>query len=673
MQPAALRAFDDLDRLSANTIRALAMDAVQRANSGHPGAPLGLADIAHVLWTRDLVFDPGAPEWANRDRFVLSNGHSSMLLYALLHLSGYDLTLEQLREFRQWDSKTPGHPENVLTPGVEVTSGPLGQGFGNSVGLALAERVLAERFNRPGYPLFDHYTYVICSDGDLMEGISHEAASLAGHLRLGRLIAIYDDNEISIDGSTDLSYTEDVPARFRAYGWHVQQIDGHDLFAVATALAAARAETGRPSLIAAHTHIGYGSPNKQDTAKAHGEPLGEDEVRRTKENLGWPWPDQTFVVPPQVVEHYRAAADRGVEAHRNWEGLLAEYAQEYPEEAAQLRAQLAGELPAGWDRDLPEFPSDKPMATRSASGKVLDVLAARIPALIGGSADLTPSNNTKAQGWEPIAPGRYSGRYIHYGVREHAMAACMNGLALHGGLRPYGGTFLIFSDYMRPSVRLAALSHIGVIFVFTHDSIGLGEDGPTHQPIEQLAGLRAIPNLLVVRPADAGETVEAWKLALARRDGPTALALTRQALPVLARSGPGALAPAAGLQRGGYVLSDVADPDTLLLASGSEVHLALAAQALLAARGGRARVISMPCPTLFDRQPLEYREQVLPAGITRRVAVEAAAPLGWERYTGLGGAVIGLERFGASAPYQTIYAHLGLTAERIADTALRLA
>jgi transketolase len=529
----ANRTFTDLDRLSATTIRTLSIDGVQQAECGHPGAPLGLADLAYVLWTRFLRFDPADTHWPNRDRFILSNGHASMLLYSLLHLTGYDLPLDELKRFRQWGSKTPGHPENHLLPGVEATTGPLGQGFANGVGMALAERMLAARFNRPGFPIVDHYTYAICSDGDLMEGISHEAASLAGHLKLGKLIYLYDDNHITIDGSTSLAFTEDAQARFRAYGWHVQQIDGHDMVAVAAALEAAQAERERPSLIAAHTHIGFGSPNKQDTAKAHGEALGADEVRLTKQALGWPWPDQTFFVPDEVRAHMHEAAARAGQAHRDWEALFESYAGEYPAEAAQFRAQMAGELPAGWDRDWPAFPPDKPLATRAASGQVLETLVARVPALVGGSADLTPSNNTRTKDALDVTPANFSGRYLHFGVREHGMAAAMNGIALHGGLRPYGGTFLIFSDYMKPAVRLAALSRLPVIFVYTHDSIGLGEDGPTHQPVEQLAGLRAIPNLWVLRPADATETAAAWRVALARRDGPSALVLTRQALPVL--------------------------------------------------------------------------------------------------------------------------------------------
>jgi transketolase len=662
----ANRTFTDLDRLSATTIRTLSIDGVQQAECGHPGAPLGLADLAYVLWTRFLRFDPADTHWPNRDRFILSNGHASMLLYSLLHLTGYDLPLDELKRFRQWGSKTPGHPENHLLPGVEATTGPLGQGFANGVGMALAERMLAARFNRPGFPIVDHYTYAICSDGDLMEGISHEAASLAGHLKLGKLIYLYDDNHITIDGSTGLAFTEDVQARFRAYGWHVQPIDGHDMVAVAAALEAAQAERERPSLIAARTHIGFGSPNKQDTAKAHGEALGVDEVRLTKQALGWPWPDQAFVVPDEVRAHMHEAAARAGQAHRDWEALFESYAGEYPAEAAQFRAQMAGELPAGWDRDWPAFPPDKPLATRAASGQVLETLVARVPALVGGSADLTPSNNTRTKDALDVTPANFSGRYLHFGVREHGMAAAMNGIALHGGLRPYGGTFLIFSDYMKPAVRLAALSRLPVIFVYTHDSIGLGEDGPTHQPVEQLAGLRAIPNLWVLRPADATETAAAWRVALARRDGPSALVLTRQALPVLPGDG-------AGAERGGYVLADAPDADTLLVASGSEVHIALAAQALLAQQGRRARVVSLPCWELFDAQPRDYRESVFPPSITRRVAVEAAASLGWERYTGSSGAIVALDHFGASAPYKTIYREFGLTPERVAAAALELA
>ncbi|MGH7431939.1 MAG: transketolase [Candidatus Methylomirabilales bacterium] len=660
--------YDELDRLSVTTLRTLAMDAVQQANSGHPGLPMGAADMAYVLCTRFLKHNPVNPAWPDRDRFVLSAGHGCMLLYGLLYLSGYDLSLEEIKRFRQWGSRTPGHSEYGLTPGVETTTGPLGQGFANGVGMALAEAHLAARFNRPGYAVVDHYTYAIVSDGDHMEGISHEAASLAGHLGLGKLVYLYDANGISIDGPTSLAFTEDVAARFVAYGWHVQAIDGHDMVAVEAALHAARAETTRPSLIVARTHIGYGSPNRQDTAKAHGEPLGEEEVRLTKERYGWS-PEAKFYIPEEVVARFRECANKGAVQEDEWRNTLARYAQEHPELAAQFRAALARELPEGWDTDLPNFPTDKPLATRAASGKLLDTLAPRIPTLIGGSGDLTGSNNTLPKGEEAVKRGDFSGRYIHFGVREHAMGGILNGLALHGGLFPYGGTFLIFSDYMRPSIRLAALMHQPVIFVFTHDSIGLGEDGPTHQPVEHLASLRAMPNLVAIRPADATETVEAWRVALSRRDGPTALLLTRQAVPVVDRS---VLAPARGVAKGGYVLADVERPDVILIGTGSEVHLALAAQKLLAQQGVAARVVSLPSTDLFERQPAEYQEAVLPPGVGARVAVEAAATFGWERYVGAYGTVVGLDRFGASAPYKAIFENLGLTAEAVAAAALRV-
>ncbi len=653
---------------AANTIRALAMDAVQKANSGHPGMPMGMADAAAVLWTQFLKHNPVDPAWPDRDRFVLSAGHGSMLLYALLHLTGYDLPLEQLQAFRQWGSRTPGHPERGLTAGVETTTGPLGQGIGNSVGMAMAERWLAARFNRPGLQIVDHFTYVIASDGDLMEGVSHEACALAGHLGLGKLVVLYDDNGISIDGPTSLSFSEDVPARFAAYGWQVQRVDGHDTTAVEAALHAARAEARHPSLIACRTHIGYGSPNRQDTNKAHGEPLGVEEVRLTKERLGWPV-DGSFQVPDDVREFMRRTGDGGVLRQAEWKALFAAYAKTHPDLAEAFLRAMRGELPEGWDREMPTFPADKPLATRAASGAVLDALAPRIRDLIGGSADLTPSNNTLPKGETSITRDDFSGRYIRFGVREHGMGSILNGLALHGGTRPYGGTFLVFSDYMRPAIRLAALMELPVVYVFTHDSIGLGEDGPTHQPIEHLTALRAIPNLLVFRPADAAETVAGWRVALSRGDGPIALILTRQALPVLDRT---RYAPAEGAARGAYVLAEAPDPQLVLIATGSEVSIALEAQALLGAGGLRVRVVSMPCAELFEAQSAAYRESVLPARIRARVAVEAGTTLAWGRYVGLDGAVVGLDRFGASAPYQTIYRELGLTAEAVAEAARRV-
>jgi transketolase len=642
------------------------MDAVQAAESGHPGTPMALADVAVVLWKKFLRHNPGDPNWPNRDRFILSAGHASMLVYSLLHLSGYELPLDEIKNFRQWESHTPGHPENFKTIGVETTTGPLGQGLGNAVGMAIAERWMAAQYNRPGYDVIDHYTYVIASDGDLMEGISHESASLAGHLGLGKLIVFFDDNKITIDGSTELSWSDDVVKRFQAYQWHTQSIDGHDPEAIEEAIRAAQAETGRPSLIAVRTHIGYGSPNKQDTASAHGEPLGEEEIRLTKENLGWPV-DEKFFVPQQAQDYLRP--QQAETWQEEWQACLDSYREAHPELAQQLEAAWLDELPEGWDQDLPEFETGKKLATRAASGKVLGALIPRIPWLLGGSADLTGSNKTKVSGMEHLSAESFEGRYIHYGIREHGMGAAMNGMALHGGVRPYGGTFLIFSDYMRPTIRLAAMMRIPVIYVFTHDSIGLGEDGPTHQPIEQLAGLRAIPNLTIFRPADARETAVGWQVALQRRDSPTALVLTRQGLPTLDREQYGAVQGAA---RGAYVLSDVDDPQVILIGSGSEVHQALEAQALLAEKGVAARVVSMPSWELFEEQPKEYRDSVLPPQVTARVAVEAAATLGWDRHVGQRGIVIGLDRFGASAPYQEIYEHLGITGEAVAAAALQL-
>jgi len=662
---------DSLDTLCINTIRTLAMDGVQKANSGHPGMPMGMADAAYVLWTRFLKHNPSDPAWPDRDRFILSAGHGSMLLYSLLHLTGYDLSLEELMEFRQWGSRTPGHPEYGLTPGVETTTGPLGQGFANGVGMAIAERVLAATFNRPGFPIFDHYTYAIVSDGDLMEGVSHEAASLAGHLGLGKLIYLYDDNGISIEGSTDLTFTEDVAARFRAYGWHVQAVDGYDLQGISAAIRAAQTETARPSLILCRTHIAYGSPNKQDTASAHGAPLGEEEVRLTKEALGWP-ANAHFVVPPEALKVFRLAVGRGREAQACWQTMFDRYTAEYPHEAALLERLWAGRLPEGWQEALPTFsPTDGRLATRKASGAVLNALAAALPTLIGGSADLAPSNVTLLAGYEDFQRGTPAGRNLRFGVREHAMGAVLNGMALHGGLIPYGGTFLVFSDYMRPSVRLAAMMHLPVIYVWTHDSVWIGEDGPTHQPVEHLAALRAIPNLVLIRPCDANETVVAWKTALERRNGPTGLLLTRQPLPVLDR---GEVASAENLARGAYVLRDApgGSPALLLIASGSEVHLALAAQELLAEKGVAARVVSMPSWRLFEAQSRSYREAVFPPAISARLAIEAGVTQGWSRYVGPAGDVMGIERFGASAPRGVLVEKFGFTPEEVVRRAFVL-
>jgi len=662
---------DELHRLCINTIRTLAMDGVQKARSGHPGMPMGMADVAYVLWTRFLKHNPSDPAWPDRDRFVLSAGHGSMLLYGLLHLTGYDLPLGELMRFRQWGSRTPGHPEYGLTPGVETTTGPLGQGFANGVGMAIAERFLAATFNRPGFPIFDHYTYGIVSDGDLMEGVSHEAASLAGHLGLGKLIYLYDDNGISIEGSTDLAFTEDVAARFRAYGWHVQAVDGYDLEGIAGAIRAARAEEARPSLIICHTHIAYGSPNKQDTASAHGAPLGEDEVRLTKEALGWP-AEARFLIPPEALTVFRRAVEQGQDAQARWRALFDQYAREYPEEAALLQRLWSGELPPGWEEALPAFsPADGPLATRKASGVVLNAIAGALPTLIGGSADLAPSNLTLLKGYDGFQRATPAGRNLHFGVREHAMGAILNGMALHGGLLPYGGTFLVFSDYMRPPVRLAAMMRLPVTYIWTHDSVWIGEDGPTHQPVEQLAALRAIPDLVLIRPCDANETAVAWKVALQRRDGPTGLLLTRQSVPVLDRSDK---ASAEGLERGAYVLRDApgGPPDLILIASGSEVHLALEAQGLLVERGVATRVVSMPSWELFEAQPQAYREEVLPSSVAARLAIEAGVAQGWERYVGPAGDVVSIERFGASAPYKVLMEKFGFTPEVVAERALRL-
>ncbi|NDY42291.1 transketolase [Dissulfurirhabdus thermomarina] len=664
--------FTQLDERCVNAIRMLAVDQVEAARSGHPGMPMGAAPMAYVLWTRFLRFDPRDPAWPDRDRFVLSAGHGSALLYALLHLCGFDLPLEELKRFRQWGSRTPGHPEYGHTPGVETTTGPLGQGLANGVGMAMAERFLAARFNRPGHEIVDHYVYGIVSDGDLMEGISHEAASLAGHLRLGRLIYLYDDNHISIDGPTEISFTEDRAARFAAYGWHVQRVeDGNDLAAIAAAIEAARAEHDRPSLIAVRTHIGYGSPHKQDTPSVHGEPLGPEETRLTKERLGWPV-EPPFFVPDDVRDRFREAAERGAAAAAAWRERLSAFRSAFPDAAAEWDRALAGRLPEGWDAEIPVFPADPAgAATRVTSGKVLNALAKRVPNLVGGSADLSPSNKTLIEGEGDFGPGDYGCRNVRFGVREHGMGGILNGMALHGGLLPYGGTFLIFSDYLRPSIRLAALMRLHVIYVFTHDSIGLGEDGPTHQPVEHLAALRAMPGLTVVRPCDANETAEAWRWAVAEAEGPVALALTRQKVPVLDR---GALAPADGLRKGAYVLADIGGgaPRLILVASGSEVALALEAARELAAEAGTVRVVSMPSWELFERQPEAYRREVFPPEVTARVAVEAGVAQGWERYVGSAGAVVGLEHFGASAPAKVLFEEFGITAAAVVDRARKL-
>ena len=656
-----------LDEQCINTIRTMAMDAVEKAQSGHPGMPMGAAPMAYVLWTRFLRHNPRNPDWPNRDRFVLSAGHGSMLLYALLHLTGYDLPLDELRQFRQWGSKTPGHPEHGLTPGVEATTGPLGQGFGNGVGMAIAERYLAAYFNRPGHPIVDHFTYAIVSDGDLMEGVASEAASLAGHLKLGKLIYLYDDNRVTIDGSTDLAFTENVSARFEAYVWHVQEVDGNDLRALTNALSAARAEINRPSLLRVRTHIAYGSPHKQDTAAAHGSPLGKEEVLLTKKALGWPT-EPEFYVPPEALYHFREAVERGPVQEAQWQARLDAYVATFPELTEEWYRALDGELPAKWAESLPQFlPEAGDLATRQASGKVLNAIAPVLPTLIGGSADLASSTETLLKKFENFHETP-SGRNLHFGVREHAMGAILNGMALHGGIRPYGGTFLIFSDYMRPSIRLAAMSHLPVTYVFTHDSIGLGADGPTHQPIEHLASLRAIPNLTVIRPADATETAVAWRVALERKSGPVALILTRQKLPVLDRR---RFPPAELAAKGAYVLAEAEKTPLriILMATGSEVHATLKAKTLLEAKGIGTRVLSMPSWELFAEQPQSYREELLPPSIPARLAIEAGSSFGWREYVGDRGQVLGIHRFGASAPGAVLFEKYGFTPENIAARA----
>ncbi|HLI82479.1 MAG TPA: transketolase [Bryobacteraceae bacterium] len=675
-----------LKELSINTIRFLSADAVQNANSGHPGMPMGAAAMAYTLWTQFLKHNPKDPLWFNRDRFVLSAGHGSMLLYSLLYLTGYDLPLDEIKRFRQWGSIAPGHPERGLTPGVEVSTGPLGQGFGNGVGMAIAEAWLAARYNRPGFNIVDHYTYAICSDGDLMEGISHEAASLAGHLKLGKLIYLYDQNQISLAGATALDFTEDVARRFEAYGWHTRTVrDGNDTDDVAAAIEAAQAETRKPSLILVRTHIGYGSPNKQDTFSAHGSPLGEDELQAAKKALGWPTMDK-FFLPREAVDFFRQAVPKGAEAQRDWQTKLAEYRKEYPSEAAELERAIAGKLPENWAADLPRWkPADKPLATRSAGGMALNALAKRIPNIIGGSADLNPSTDTALKGMGDFQPPElggqsvqgavggdwdYAGRNLAFGVREHAMGAAINGMAAHGGVIPFSATFLVFSDYMRPAIRLGALSKLHAVYVFTHDSVALGEDGPTHEPIEHLASLRAIPELTVIRPADANETAEAWAWAIEHTSGPSLFALTRQHVPHLDRSA----AREPGVAKGAYVLADdqVGTPDVILIGTGSEVALCMKAREKLKGYGVKARVVSMPSWEIFEAQPEAYRESVLPKAIRKRVTIEAASPMGWRKWAGEEGIVIGINRFGASAPGEENMKQFGFTVEHVTSAALRL-
>jgi transketolase len=676
-----------LDELCINTIRVLSIDAVEQAASGHPGMPMGAAAMAYVLWTRHLRHDPAQPKWVDRDRFVLSAGHGSMLLYSLLFLTGYDLTLDDLKHFRRLGSRTPGHPERGSSAGVEVTTGPLGQGFGNAVGMAIAERWLAATFNRPGHSIVDHRTYVIASDGDLMEGVAAEAASLAGDLHLGRLIVLYDANHITLSATTNVTFSEDVGARFAAYGWHVQHVDGMDVAAVDAALGAAQAEENRPSLIVARTHIGFGSPHKQDTFQAHGEPLGKEEARLTKRAYGWP-EDRTFYVPEQAQREFDKVGTRGAASRRAWQGAMDGYRTVERELAGEFDRAMAGQLSPHWDARLPSYTSrDGAVATRDAGGATIEALAESVPTLVGGSADLDPSTRTmmKRKGdfesgaepedtQTPLTQGAaggvwgYAGRNIHFGIREHAMTAILTGMAHHGGVIPFGATFLTFSDYMRPSIRLAALSAAHVIYVWTHDSIALGEDGPTHQPVEQLASLRAMPNMLVLRPADANETVEAWRIAMQHRAGPVGLVLTRQKVPVLDRT---TLAPAAGTAHGAYVLVDEGEglPELILIATGSEVSLALDAHRQLAGEGIRSRVVSMPSWELFEAQPAEYRQAVLPPAVHARISVEAGAPFGWERYVGPGGAIIGVDGFGTSAPGPEVMTRYGFTVEHVIATA----
>jgi len=660
-----------LDNLCINTIRCLCIDAVQKANSGHPGTPLGAAAEVYVLWDRYLKHNPRDPRWFNRDRFVLSAGHASMLLYSLLHLTGYDLSLEDIKNFRQKGSLTPGHPEYGLTAGVEVTSGPLGQGFANGVGMAIAERHLAARFNRPGLEIIDHYTYALVSDGDLEEGIASEAASLAGTLKLGKLIYLYDSNSVQQDGPTEY-FKEDVVKRFEAYGWQVTgPIDGLDPEAVADSIEKARRQTEKPNLIICKTIIGYGSPHKAGTNAAHGEPLGEAEVRLTKAQLGWPY-TEPFTVPEEALEHMRQAVGRGAQAQKDWQQLFDRYCEQYPREGFELVSSLSAELPADWQKGLDDLASSltQPLSTRDAGGRALNILAQNLPQIIGGAADLAGSTRAQINNGGDFAAGQYTGRNLHYGLREHAMGAINNGLALHGGVIPFSATFLIFSDYMRPTIRLAALMKLRQIYIFTHDSIGVGEDGPTHQPVEQLLSLRAIPNLLVIRPADAGETVEAWKLALKNHSGPTALILTRQSLPQLTVRSTSAVT---GVPAGGYIIWQADEnPRLILLASGSEVSLALEAAQVLKTKTISARVVSLPCWSLFDAQTEEYREKVLPAGIRARISIEAAATLGWQKYIGAQGKSLGVDKFGFSAPAKQVFEVFGLTVDNIVQTALAL-
>jgi transketolase len=666
-----MTASNDLQLQAINTIRFLSADGVQTANSGHPGLPMGTAAMAYTIWTRHLRYNPRNPDWANRDRFILSGGHGSMLLYSLLHLTGFDLPLDELKRFRQWQSLTPGHPEVGVTPGVETTTGPLGQGFANGVGFAIAEAHLAQQFNRPDFNLIDHYTYAIVTDGDLMEGVSSEAASLAAHLHLEKLIYLYDDNRISIDGSTDLSFTEERGARFEAYGWHVQYVaNGNDVEAIDRAIQEAKKDS-RPSLIVCRTIIGYGLPTRQGTSKAHGEPPGDAELNAAKEKAGWPI-EPRFHIPEDVLVHFRTAVDRGAELEREWQECLEAYRKGYPDDVAELERRLSCVLPEGWDRDLPDFPADaKGLATRAASGKVINAVAPHLPELVGGSADLTPSNNNWIQISTAFQAGNHEGRNFHFGVREHGMSSIINGMALHKGVIPFGATFLTFSDYSRPAIRLSALSHIPSIWIFTHDSIGLGEDGPTHQPVEHLAALRAIPNLVVIRPSDANEVREAWRVAITRRNGPTLLTLSRQNTPIIDRT---TFAPAHGLQRGAYVLADMGPgaPQVILMSTGTEVSLIVDAGYRLLSQGINVRLVSFPSWELFAAQDAAYRDSVLSPDIEARLAVEAGISQGWERWVGSRGRIIAVDTYGASAPFKVLYEQYGLTTENIVNQAKQM-
>ena len=664
-----------LDQLCINTIRTLSLDAVQKANSGHPGLPLGMAPTAYVLWTKFLRHNPKNPKWFNRDRFLLSAGHGSMLLYSLLHLTGYDLPLDELKRFRQLHSKTPGHPENILTPGVEVTTGPLGQGFANGVGMGIAQKHLAAVFNKRGFPVVDNHIYCICSDGDLMEGVSYEAASLAGHLKLDNLIYLYDDNQITIDGSTDLAFTEDRTKRFEAAGWEVTEVaNGNDLKAIENAIKAARASKGKPKLIRIHTIIGFGMP-KQGTSKAHSDAPGADAVKETKRNLGWP-ENKSFYIPKEVSAHFRNAIKNGAKLEKDWNELVRKYEKANPDLGSVFKQARSGSLPAGWEATLPKFDGVEAKATRAYSGEVINAIAGALPQLVGGSADLKPSNNTYINSSADIQPGAYQNRNIHYGIREHAMAAAMNGMALYGGIIPFGGTFQTFSDYMRPAVRLAALSHIRVLFVYTHDSIGLGEDGPTHQSVEHLAALRAIPNLAVIRPCDAHETREAWRAALLRENAPTALSFSRQKVALIDRR---KYANAKGLQKGAYILAEsatsignAAEPKLILIATGSEVGLAMEAREKLQAADIPTRVVSMPCWEFFDAQPDRYKDSVLPSSVKARLAIEAGVGLGWSKYVGDSGDTLTVDRFGASAPAEDVFRDYGFTVDNVVKKAKAL-